>query len=339
MKTTHLFLVGGVEAVRATQAILKTMDPERNEAVIAWQTKKLVMPDFPDWVHVWKMVDAGSGHTRFYRLLRVFLLSVQMRLLLLFSPLLRPAGLIVYMQHPSYPTSNYFFFRRPDIECRLLPDGMVNYADRKMGEGSPKIEFVRSVIGFLTGLGHRRVPSGKSLTFYEAGRYARTYCFSPEGFRTVSGELQVLSRPEALNLTLDSGALLFLDQELGEICVPEAQEAFRNEVLKEIVASQPSVLIYKAHPRGRNRADLFRAAGLNVIESPSEAHAEEIFKQYTPANVVSFFTTTFFTIAAMAPNVNFMAYLPAAPGRREFEEYRDRISARLNMLGVETRRK
>lgn len=339
MKTTHLFLMGGAESVRATQSILMTLNPDKDDVVIAWQTKNLAIPVFPDWVHVWKMVDAGSGHARFSRLVRILLLSLQTRFLLCFSPLLRSAKLIVYMQHPSYPTANYFFFRRPDVECRLLPDGMVNYTDKKTGPASGKMEFARSVIGFLTGLGHRRVLEGKSLTFHESGRYAKTYCFSSESFRTVSGELQVLCRPEPLDLTLDPRAILFLDQELGEICDQDLQDRFRNEVLKEIVASKPSVLIYKGHPRGKNRADVFREAGLNVIESPRSTPAEEIFEKYTPANVVSFFTTSFFTISAMAPKANFTAYLPASPGRQELEEYVDRISTQLDALDVKTRRK
>lgn len=233
----------------------------------------------------------------------------------------------IYIPHPvELPGNHFFFFGREGDEIELLPDGLINYFPRTM---QPEVWWQAPRYGLRLFLEHlaawrwrfryRSVWAGHQ-TQYELGRYQRSWTFNPEGFLTVSGELQQLpalaqtAQTEALPAR---GAVLFLDQELHEIVTPSLERELREEVLQLLRERQPAHLFYKAHPRGKNRAPWLRQLGVQFTDCSGEENAERWLSKQPVELLLGFYSTSLVLLSSREVRER-IAVLPdpQAPGVR-----------------------
>lgn len=250
----------------------------------------------------------------------------------------------VYVAHPlELPGNHFLFYKRPGDRVDLLPDGLSNYihVSMKPERLSAWPRYITRVIlevlaARLHGFRYMPVVGGHQ-TQYETGLYDAIWTFNPTGYLTRVGELEVVPRGERLAIARTPGppAVLFLDQELHAWVDAEAEAEMRATVTRTLLSRSPQRVLYKAHPRGRNRIATLRAEGLAVEDVSARVPAERLLETHDVSTVIGFFSTT---LVLLSPSevAERVAVLPE-PGSRGILRPRtlDRARAALGAAGVQ----
>jgi hypothetical protein len=232
-----------------------------------------------------------------------------------------PGPLHVYMAHPAELPGNHFLFRkRPGDEVDLLPDGLLNYVHSSLRPERcarwPRYLVrvaLETVAAKLHGFSYVPLLSGHQ-TQFERGLYDASWTFRPEGYLTRCGDLKVVPRAEAprASQSKDEGpVVLFLDQELHGIVDGDLEAEMRAVASRVLGEQAPSRVLYKAHPRGKNRVDELRRAGLTVEDASGPTPAETLAELHEVAAVVGFYSTTLLLLSGSQVG-RLIAILPRA---------------------------
>lgn len=226
-------------------------------------------------------------------------------------PSLQSLGPIVaYIAHPAeLPGNHFLFFGRSGDFVELLPDGIVNYfqrtlrPERLLGGLRYGLRIVAEVLAaHWYGLQYRPLWDGH-LTQYETGLYRASWAFNPQGYSTVSGTLKTLPHRSTAdvgptNLPDPSGRMLFVDQELDEIVVPATEQKMRRALIGELQKRGAREVLYKAHPRGKNRAADLAGNGFVVQDVSGPEAAEELVGHLSVEVVIGFYSTTLLLLSS-----------------------------------------
>lgn len=283
MTRPRIFLCYGGESLAAARAILA--ERPGGEVLVLWFGGRET-PTIDGARVVSFPVD---GVRRYWKALRLFRRAVSD------EPLLSAASAELYLPHPVHFAGNFFFHARPGWIRKRLTDGLLDRMDRRVEDLSRLDLLARRVLGLLAGVPYRPFRTGHLSQGRSAG-YEETFVFDAAGLRDAAGRIVVLKRPVPVvpSPPATSSGILFLDQEIEEV-FGRAAAALRRSALGFLLqAGQP--VFYKAHPRGRNRIETLRLAGLDVREAPSGA-AEDVAVRLGVSRVVSYYSSALLRIA------------------------------------------
>ncbi len=299
-KPLHVFACFGALPFEASLAIfaeLRRQDPSSEAAFLL--TFDADDAQIPSGVQVFRLVPAMQTFSRWEKPFKVaaWFHGVHRQLLASERPL------HAYVPHPAELPSNHFVFhKRPGDRVELLPDGLLNYVDASLApervSGWPRY-LTRVVLELMAAklYGFSYVPlwSGHQ-TQFERGLYDACWTYRADGYLTISGEVKRV--PDGTGLAAaptrerEEGVVLYLDQELHGIVSAELESELRVQSLG--VLSEPGVrrVLYKAHPRGRNRAHELSGRGFPVEDVTGHAAAEALIRARGVSRVVGFYSTT-----------------------------------------------
>lgn len=278
----------------------------------------------PANVHTYEMVPppaAYSEWTRPFQIARWF-----RGVLDSLKPLTEGSEVIAYIPHPFELPGNYFAFQRGTVHrLELLPDGLINYSHRSLDPENPwRALRYRARVGLrwaaaaIWGLGYRRLAPGH-ITQFETVPYARTWYISERGLLTKCGVLQELPARRDAPVRDESlkPATLFLDQELTSIADHQLEERLRRASERLLLETQQATLtLYKAHPRGKNRAAELATLGIKLRDISAPELAEHAILTWNVTRLIGFFSTPL--VLSKDPNLHRVAIFPSAksPGIR-----------------------
>lgn len=239
--------------------------------------------------------------------------------------LARPAHWYVCL--PIQLPANQAMFAGQSVSLALLPDGQANYAPASAwpephhagiaARLAARARYLaRQVVEVLAaasvGLRYRPILRGSKFQ-HERGLFARTYTFDAEGLVSRSGRVVELCRPRpAAARAPDPRRAIIADQELGEIVDRGGEAALRAGLIAALNARALEVVLYKPHPRGRDRLETYRAGLRHPVRPVSgTGPLEEIAAEEGCGLVISYFSTTL-AVLAPVPDVACLAVLPAS---------------------------
>lgn len=217
----------------------------------------------------------------------------------------RYAALSVYLPHPYHLPTNYLLFGLPNRSAYLIPDGLLNYYDRRIRFRQFVPMLAKSVLALGLGLWYR--PYTGHLTAYEQKVYQGVYTFNPEGLLTDTGQLRRISLGTGLRPgSTDSSAkaCLVLDQDIESVVKAADARRMRAVLRDYLQAGGFETLYYKGHPSrvgGQPLGDGPGLAPVRTISSPLPV--ELLIPDYGPAEVVSFFSSALLNIRDLYPSI------------------------------------
>lgn len=227
-----------------------------------------------------------------------------------------PLPVVAYIPHPFEHPGNYFAYQeRAALRVELLPDGLINYSHRTLDPESPGRALryntrvlLRKLAGLRSSLPYRRLSRGH-ITQYETLNYARTWHLSEAGLLTRKGTLSAVPLREMLPRNrAHPETRLFLDQELGQVAAPALEQRLRERCIEHL--RQGSRLLYKAHPRGKNRALELKNRGIDLHDVSSGFPAERLIGDENVTELIGFYSTPL-VILAGDPDLKRTAIFPS----------------------------
>jgi hypothetical protein len=133
------------------------------------------------------------------------------------------------------------------------------------------------------------------ITQFERGLYARSWAYSEGGYLTRGRTVEHVpprTDSEISGRTAPDGVtILILDQELHQIVDGNLESSMRRALLRQARLLSAERILYKAHPRGGNRARELQLAGLPVEDTSSSSLAEDLICSEGVSAVVGFYST------------------------------------------------
>lgn len=237
-----------------------------------------------------------------------------------------PRRIVAYLPHPFELPGNHFMYHDPRVtRLELLPDGLMNYLDRPVVPESKRKKAgyvtrsaLRALAAKATGLSYRPLIRGH-LTQFREGHYQKSWTFNPQGFLTRGGELvQLPPRQRPAPETKAPGfGLLILDQEISHLVTTELENNIRRKLRALVRAEGAPRVFYKAHPRGKNRAQEWNDRGIAVKDLSALGQAEDVLLQHGISTLVGFFSTPLLLSAEEVQVRMAVLPTPGTPGIRQ----------------------
>ncbi len=317
--TLHVFVCFGAlpfEASLAILADLRRADPACAAAFLL--TFDADETRVPEGVRVFRLSPAMQTYSRWEKPFKVAAWFERVHHDLM---AMTDGALHVYVSHPAELPGNHFLFHKRPGDCiDLLPDGLLNYVHSSLwperAVGWPRYltrVALETIAAKLHGFSYVPLLSGHQ-TQFERGLYDASWTFRPEGFLTRSGSVKIVPRAhvaKAPGAKGDGPVVLFLDQELHGIVGLELETEMRARAI-EVLAGQPGRrVLYKAHPRGKNRVSDLKKAGLWVEDASGPVPAETLVDVHDVSAVVGFYSSTLLLLPASRV-IERVAILPRA---------------------------
>lgn len=204
-----------------------------------------------------------------------------------------------FMPHTYYYPANYLFFADLDIECYLIPDGVINYCTYNVGMEKTPSMLLRWLCGLIMGLPYR--PYSGHITGIDHGHYAGVYTFNREDLLTTHENLVELEMPRAGQETYkpDTRVCLFLDHYLQD--VPSGlQDQIISATRQYLDNCRADTVYYKPHPSWNPKHNAILSCE-KCVELDSTEPAELLIEQLQAAEVVSYASSALATISDMYP--------------------------------------
>lgn len=213
-------------------------------------------------------------------------------------------NLVAYIPHPFELPGNHFLFSEPRaIRVELLPDGLINYYNyslkpETLGKGlrySVRI-LLRTFAAKRYGLRYRPLRKGH-ITQYESGRYTTSWAPTLAGYITRAQTVRLLPPRQGIRSKKQASkeseirTLLICDQEIRHLVTAPLEAEMRRLLVESAVALKADRIIYKAHPRGKNRAPVLSSAGLAVEDLSGHRLAEELLEEEAVTDLLGFYST------------------------------------------------
>ncbi len=212
-------------------------------------------------------------------------------------------ALSVYLPHPYHLPTNYLLFGLKNRSAYLIPDGLLNYHDRRIRFGQFAPMLAKSVLALGLGLWYR--PYIGHLTAYEQKVYQGVYTFNPDGLVTDTGKLCRISLDPGFTpdpAGSGSSVCLVLDQDIESLVTADEARQMRALLQDHLKAGDFEAIYYKGHPSlvgGKPLVDVPGLAPVHFIRSALPV--ELLIPDYAPAEVVSFFSSALLNIRDIYP--------------------------------------
>lgn len=252
-----------------------------------------------------------------------------------------------YIPHPFELPANHLAFSDPRVvRLELLPDGLLNYTSghffpsnqRQRLRYSTRVA-LRKLSAQLIGCRYQALRPGH-LTQFEQLNYERCWTDNPQGYRSCRGNLTLLpQRPLAQEKEWPGPTAMVLDQELAPLVSKELALRLRQTLIKHLKQSGVKQVIYKGHPRGKNRSQQFLAAGLGVEDVTGPELAELLIPSRGVTHLFGFYSTPLLLAAQQVEHRLCVLPAPHAPGVKNQEQVTEYLHAfnrsGANVLAVE----
>jgi hypothetical protein len=204
----------------------------------------------------------------------------------------------VFMPHALYYPSNYLLFADLAVRRYLLPDGVLNYYNYRVGPLRRPSMLLRWAMGSLAGLPY--VSYRGHLTAIDSGRYEGVYTFSERNLVTCHENTVVLEVPGIApeDYQPNPGVCLFLDHSLDAVPY-DLREQMLASARQYLANCGAATIWYKAHPSANSGESIKLVPGCRVLDS--SAPAELLVTELQPAEVVSFLSSALPAIADNYP--------------------------------------
>ncbi|WP_372001797.1 glycosyltransferase family 52 [Tistrella mobilis] len=199
----------------------------------------------------------------------------------------------IFIPHVMHFAANYFVSSRRHAWLGLLPDGMINYADRRPGPSERLKNLAKIFVGARYGVSYWPISGLRHITGYDRDLYDATFTFNRQGLVSRGGEVIVLDIANSRQSPAgDPERIVFLDQEVSELLDPEEERVLRARVASYFRHKAPRTLFYKPHPKGVSRAeDMAKALSRDVEVLPGAMPIEEVTAELNVGEFVSFYST------------------------------------------------
>ncbi|MEN2980372.1 hypothetical protein P7L78_21585 [Tistrella bauzanensis] len=310
--SAHVFICTGFETLRAAIILIEKLDKAVPVFLLWFGGSDCPYPPQHGNVHV------EEFPTSYRASLRVFH-DVLDR-----YPPLRSGACAVYIPHIIHFAAN--FFARPGRYRRLalLPDGMINYADRRPSPSERVKSWAKAGLGLMQGVPYRPIWGLGHITGYDRLPYDLTYTFDEKGLISRCGQLIVLPRSASGAIAAaDPRVAVVLDQEISELLDTAADASLRRGLIGYLTSRDFATVYYKAHPKGVSRhEELVGALTTQVVELPGAMPVEDVVTELGAGEFVSFYSTGLVSLRQMT-NARVTAVLPSNPPSKCAAFFRD----------------
>jgi hypothetical protein len=205
----------------------------------------------------------------------------------------------VFMPHAYYYPANYLLFADIDVQRYLIPDGVINYCDYRVGVAKTPTMLLRWLFGHLLGLPYW-LYSGH-ITAIEAQRYDGVYTFSRSNLLTDHDNLVDIPVPRGEPYKPDTRVCLFLDHYLQD--VPAELQSRIISSARQYLDDCPAEIVYhKKHPSWNVEENAILACE-KCVELDSDEPAELLIEHLHPTEVISYASSALSTIREIYPEL------------------------------------
>lgn len=309
----HVFVCTGFETLRAAVMLIDALDPAVPAHLLWFGGDGNDCPYYPEREGAMvKIFPASYGAS-----LRHF------RELLAAYPDLAQGRCAAFIPHVAHFAGNYFAQRQRHAWLALLPDGVINYADRVLSPMERLKAVAKVGYGILKGVPYRRLAPGQHITGYASYDYDMVYTFDTRGLLSRGPRISVLPRNGGRILGSGNAAIVVvLDQEISELLESPAEAGLRADLIDYLRMGHFEKIYYKAHPKGVSRhEELLRQVGDHVIALPQGMPIEDVVAELEAGEYLSFYSTGLVALRQMT-EARVTAILPAAPSEKVAEFFR-----------------
>ncbi len=202
----------------------------------------------------------------------------------------------VFIPHAYHAIANYLaFYSNPDT-INLLPDGILNYFDGKVGNRQ-YFQMVKKKILFL--LGGRYHCYRGNLTGCEYLKFHSHYAFSDKALYTKVGKQILINLPQIFTPD-DRTKIFILDQPLHNL--PQKASFRIQKALQNYLGEDKGLWIYKPH-RDQEVCNISISEFSSSITVNKFKIAEYIIKDFPIAEIVSISSSALITLKIMYPDI------------------------------------
>lgn len=293
MATTHVFVCYSALSYDAAKRISSELAPGDPTVVLTLFSAPADSGRY--FSRVFSLVVRGGGVAEIYK---PFIIARWFRGVL--NDLAEETSFTAYIPHPFELPANHFAYSEPRVRrLELLPDGLLNYTAQGFYPSQKDARLrlrARALLREAAAAANsmKYVPLNQSghLTQFETLPYERTWTDNRAGFLTSRKNLSVLPHRRGPEMKKQAQVdALILDQELAPLVNHTTDKLLRTALIQALHDSQVRTLLYKAHPRGKNRAEDFKSAGFEVSDVTGSDLAEEIITRHEVSRLFGFYST------------------------------------------------